>query len=165
MQSLLIFSSVLLVERNIDDPNRVDAPNRSTVLKSEEEMPDSYSPTIKKPSIEQVKSQIDVILHTTPQHTGSPQPIHQIPILHCQKVIPYNKEYRADTQANWGIFLSRISWPQKLQYARSRKETIPPAIQKQEIYVAILNGNDQGLKIRLRRVPEQEHEEYYKRLA
>ena len=77
-----------------------------------------------------------------------------------------NKEYRADTQANWEYFYRAYPPPRSFNMPDPEVDEIPPAVPGAGNLCGYFEWYcEKGLEIRLRRVNEDQHQIYKERLA
>ena len=151
---------------NIDNPNRTMPLTDQQYLKSEEEMrlifPNDQEAIDRTGEIaDRCHFAYNTSTYWFPA-TDPPDPNPPLP----EGIRMNNKEYRADTQANWEYFYRAYPPPKSFNMPDPEKEAIPTAVPEAGNLCGYFEWYcDQGLKIRLRRVPQEEHEEYYKRLA
>ena len=151
--------------QNIDNPDREMLQTDQQYIKSPEEMAELFPND---------KAALDITLEIAERcnfkfqtdtywfpATDPPDPNPPLP----EGVKMDDPAYRVDTQANWEYFYRAYPPPKDFNMPDPEKEAIPKAIENAGNLCGYFEWYcEEGLKIRLKRVEKEKHEEYWERL-
>ncbi|MEC7987071.1 MAG: DNA polymerase III subunit alpha [Myxococcota bacterium] len=150
---------------NLDSPNRNPIQTDQQYFKTKEEMldifPDDLDAIERTAEIaERCNYKFKLDTYWFPA-TDPPTPNPELP----EGIKMDNKEYRADTQANWEYFYRAYPPPINFDMPDPKTEQIPQRVEGAGNLCGYFEWYcHKGLEVRLRRIPVEQHEEYYERL-